>query len=337
MPCSAASVAAGPVPGVAGSGLTVLVNRSAGSGSARRYRALGSLLREAGVPAVLRETEPDQVEREAARLARAGMPVVVVGGGDGTVRAAADALAGTGTALSVIPLGTLNHFARRVGVDRLREAADSLRWGGPRPYALGIVDEHVFLCTATIGFYSDAVRRRDRLRPRWGRLLAAGVGLAAGLRRMHVLRVVLEADDLRRECRTPLVWVRIAQAPTGGAAELEVVTARSWGSWSGAALAARLLLRVLRRRPVTPDPALAVLHTRRLLLRGEGTVGVTLDGEAFSLRLPLWLAVQEDALRVVVPRETGPPTAAGRRRDATPPPPRRRPGRLRSGARPAPG
>src|SRR6476469_701516 len=49
-------------------------------------------------------------------IAKRGDALIVVGGGDGTISAAASALAGTETLLGILPLGTLNHFARDLGV-----------------------------------------------------------------------------------------------------------------------------------------------------------------------------------------------------------------------------
>ncbi|HEX7242161.1 MAG TPA: diacylglycerol kinase family protein [Longimicrobiaceae bacterium] len=297
------------------------MNSSAGRGLARWQPAVRSALLEAGVPALLRVIDPQRVRAEAAREAAAGAPVVAVGGGDGTVRAAAEALAGTGTALAVIPLGTLNHFARLVvGVGGIRAAVAALHRGQRGSAPVGIVDDHLFLCTATVGSYADAVRRRERLRPRWGRWIAAAVGFAAGLRRLRVLHVTLVTDDDRVECTTPLVWVRIAQPRAGRGAELEVVVPRRWERWSGLPLAVRLVVHVLRRRRVADHPALDAYRASHLVLDGRGRVGVTLDGEALTLSLPLWLSVQDRALQVIVPGEKGPPPA-GDGGDALPPPP----------------
>ena len=70
-----------------------------------------------------------------AAIAERGDALLIVGGGDGTISAAASALVGTETMLGILPLGTLNHFARDLGIPTdLDEAAQADR-GRQRPAA----------------------------------------------------------------------------------------------------------------------------------------------------------------------------------------------------------
>src|SRR5688500_374492 len=90
--------------------IPAFVNASAGSAPAAREAIAADPRFE------LRETTPqalpDALRAEVAR----GTPRVVVAGGDGTIALAARALAGSRTALAVLPGGTLNHFARDLGL-----------------------------------------------------------------------------------------------------------------------------------------------------------------------------------------------------------------------------
>src|SRR5438034_8290885 len=73
-------------------------------------------LAAAGIDPEIELIESGKCEVRCRAIAERGNPLLVVGGGDGTIAAAASALAGTKTALGILPLGTLNHFARDLGI-----------------------------------------------------------------------------------------------------------------------------------------------------------------------------------------------------------------------------
>ncbi|MNO97851.1 putative lipid kinase YegS [compost metagenome] len=97
---------------------------------------------------------------DAARLVgealAAGYPTLIAGGGDGTAREVAEALAqsGSSASLALLPLGTANDFARAAGVPLEPGAALALLDSPARPIDLGEMDGHLFLNMATGGFGS---------------------------------------------------------------------------------------------------------------------------------------------------------------------------------------
>jgi lipid kinase YegS len=97
---------------------------------------------------------------DAARLVdealAAGYPTLIAGGGDGTLREVAEAmaLAGSEASLALLPLGTANDFARAAGIPLPPAEALSLLEFAPRPIDLGEVDGQLFLNMATGGFGS---------------------------------------------------------------------------------------------------------------------------------------------------------------------------------------
>ncbi|MDP9258013.1 MAG: diacylglycerol kinase family lipid kinase, partial [Actinomycetota bacterium] len=83
---------------------------------------------------------------------------------DGTVSAVAAALAGTSTPMLVLPAGTLNHFARDLGVPLdPAEAALLVRDGARRQVDVAEVNGRVFVNNSSIGAYPIAVALRERL------------------------------------------------------------------------------------------------------------------------------------------------------------------------------
>jgi diacylglycerol kinase family enzyme len=106
---------------------------------------------------------PGKSLREAAARAVADptCAVVVAGGGDGTVNAVAGVLAGTEKPLGVLPLGTLNHFAKDLGIPHeVERAVQLLGTGAPRRVDVAEVNGRVFVNNSSIGVYPLAVRER---------------------------------------------------------------------------------------------------------------------------------------------------------------------------------
>jgi diacylglycerol kinase family enzyme len=290
--------------------LPVVVNARAGLGMKVEVEAFTHALDAAGIAFDLRSVQPQHLDDEVRRLAASDADVVGVCGGDGTLHSAAQHLSGARAALAPIPAGTLNHFSRWLGIATPEEAVEAIAAGRTRTVPLGVLDDFVFLNTAVVGAYADAVRRRNRLRRWLTKWPAAVVGIAATVIRMRAITLEMVSDGRVLVRRTPLVWVGLGrgsfphphEAPVQGDPPLlEVVVLRTPRRRDLLALLARLPLRMLRRQPPAGDPALEILRVRRMLVRGDRSVGVTMDGEIFRLRPPLFLAAQEDALRVVVP------------------------------------
>jgi diacylglycerol kinase family enzyme len=124
--------------------------------------------------------------------------VVVAAGGDGTVNAVAQHLVARGT-LGILPGGTLNHFARDLGVRDPARALDALERGEPRAVDLGRANGRFFVNNAVMGLYPEVVRERDRSEGILGRWAAAAGASRRVLRRMEPLVGVVSADgDVRR-------------------------------------------------------------------------------------------------------------------------------------------
>ena len=97
----------------------------------------------------------DNISSLAARALSENGHLVVAGGGDGTVSAVAGVLAGTDAAIGVLPMGTLNHFAKDVGIPRRLEAAvRNIFTGQFTSVDVGEVNGHVFVNNSGIGFLS---------------------------------------------------------------------------------------------------------------------------------------------------------------------------------------
>lgn len=194
----------------------VLLNRQAAAVREGELQppALARRLADAGFPADVRAVPGEELAATARRAAEAGAPVVVAAGGDGTVGTLAGAVAGTGAALGVLPLGGFNHFARDVGIgDELDAAIGHLAAGHRR--RLDLVEVHgaggpprPMVNNAILGFYPHAVRRRRRgTGGRVGKALATLAALVPTLRRPPFLDLRLTSDGHERRAVTPFLFV----------------------------------------------------------------------------------------------------------------------------------
>src|SRR5205823_6168512 len=102
---------------------------------------------------------------------QAGCDVLVACGGDGTVNAVAQVAKDRDALLGVLPVGTLNHFAKDLGIYSLPDAEQALLAGQIRKIDAGRVNGHLFINNSGIGIYPMIVLERERARkaglPKW--------------------------------------------------------------------------------------------------------------------------------------------------------------------------
>jgi diacylglycerol kinase (ATP) len=138
----------------------VVVNPDAGAGrAAARARAARPKLEAAFGPLDWRESRSaEHLTELVAEVAREGAPSVLVAGGDGAVHFAAAALAGSETALGILPVGTGNDVAASVGVPKdLDAAAEVLARGHVRAIDLGEVNGRAYVCVLGVGMDTAAL------------------------------------------------------------------------------------------------------------------------------------------------------------------------------------
>lgn len=241
---------------------------------------------------------------------RSGPATVAVAGGDGSLRGAADRIAGSEVALLPIPAGTMNHFARRLGHETPEVAVEALKTGRVERAPVGIVDHHVFLNTATFGHYAAVIRRRERWRRYLTKWPAAGLAFAVTVARMRDLEFEVEIDGRALRKTGPLLWVGVGRGTFPrvhrsdehpGPTQLEIVIPRPRGRIASIAFLARLALRLVSNRQPSPDRDVDILHARSLLIRGPARIESTLDGEVLEVHPPVFVGVEDGCLRVVVP------------------------------------
>jgi diacylglycerol kinase family enzyme len=142
--------------------------------------------------------------------------VVVAVGGDGTVNAVAQYVVGTDGLFGVLPMGTLNHFARDLGLRSVGQAIGVLASGRARTIDAGRMDGGAFVNNAVLGVYPEAVRERERC-PAWmGKWPAMALGAVRSARRARPITGTMLVDGDPRTIQAWTVFVgnnRYAVAP----------------------------------------------------------------------------------------------------------------------------
>jgi diacylglycerol kinase family enzyme len=190
----------------------VIVNAGAGTGhDEAACDALRTQLTDAGLDAELVLADGGAQMIAAARRALAqGARLVAAGGGDGTINAVASVMVDSGVPFGVLPLGTLNHFAKDLGIPLDRAAAvRNLAAGRPVKVDVGEVNGRIFLNNSSLGLYPDIVRDREKQQRRLGRgkWTAAAWATLAALRRYPFLSMRLDVNGERLARRSPFVFI----------------------------------------------------------------------------------------------------------------------------------
>jgi diacylglycerol kinase family enzyme len=158
--------------GAGGRRITALLNSGSGTGhGAALADTVRGLLGRGDAEVEVHEIARGASVEGAIAAAKSARPdVLVAGGGDGTVSAVAAALVDSDIVLGVLPLGTLNHFAKDLGIPLLLEAAaGAIVAGRTARIDVGEVNGRVFVNNSSIGLYPEIVRDREQQQRRLGR------------------------------------------------------------------------------------------------------------------------------------------------------------------------
>jgi len=264
-----------------GTGLTIVVNMSAGSPLARDLlKPLSEALPEAVIEEV--DTDDDDLEAVIERAAE-GARVLGVCGGDGSINLAAEVATEHKVPLVVFPGGTLNHLARDIRVEKLDDAVTAMQAGDAIALDVATIADRPFLNTASFGAYPELVDARERLEDRIGKWPALVFALWRVLRKGEPTEV--EIDDEPRK-----IWMifigNCRYHPSGfapawrerlddGQLDIRIIDAASWGRTR---LIASVLTGRLGRSRIYEQRLASQVKIRSL----NGPLRLARDGETFD-------------------------------------------------------
>jgi diacylglycerol kinase family enzyme len=290
----------------------VVLNARAGTGcGSERVQELHDLFAGCGLQAqVVLAHSGEEMFQAIERAPASGIELVVAGGGDGTQSAVASRLVDTPLVQGVLPLGTLNHFAKDLGVPlRLEQAVRTLAEGRVLQVDVGEVNGRTFINNSSLGLYPEIVRQRELQQFHLGqskwRALASAVLRTTP--RPHGLAVRIASEDEEQLRRTPFVFIgnnpytmegfHIGSRASLTQGELALYMGKRRGRLALLRLAVRALVGRLEQAEdfeMLTGPAF-VISTR------NGRIRVATDGEVNMMDSPLHYRIRPGALRVMVP------------------------------------
>ncbi len=289
----------------------VVINRGGGSFGQDKAEQLRPLFEKHGVDADIVIVDPEELERHCQQAGEAGVDALVAAGGDGTISTAAGAVAGTETNLGVLPLGTLNHFARDAGIPLdLEEAVAAIAGGRIRQVDVAEVNGRTFINNSAVGLYPELVKSREAQQRRRGRGKKAAM-LVAGLRafwRFSRRRLTIRVAGHEGSIVTPLLFVgnnrykmdllELGERDAIDRGELCLYAPLAGGPFRFLSVSLRA---VLGREDRQKD-FLALGGIREVEIDSpKASLMVATDGEAQRLETPLRYRVRPGALKLIVP------------------------------------
>lgn len=249
----------------------------------------------------------------AQDAARGPYKVMVAAGGDGTVNSVAAAAVDSGKILGVLPLGTLNHFARDLNIPSdMEAAAQTIVAGHTTDVDVAEVNNRIFLNNSSLGLYPTIVRerqKRERLGFRkWPAFFWATI---QALRRYPFLDVQLRVNGELLDRLTPFVFVgnneyamdlfNIGLRDRLDRGVLSIYITHRASRWKLISLALRAVVGSLR----DDKDFLALSSSEVKIQTARKRLRVAFDGEVDVMKSPLYYRVRPGALRVIVPNSEG--------------------------------
>ena len=298
--------------------IAVILNASAGSGcdEASAKNLIEKFAAHGMEATVTLAKDSSELIGAASKAIQDAVPMVVAGGGDGTQNAVASRLIGSDVVFGVLPMGTLNHFAKDLGIPLdMDEAVATIAAGHSVRIDTGEVNGRYFLNNSSLGLYPDTVRHRELQQSRLGRSKWPAFFWAAltSLKRYPFLNLTLTTDAISYRQRTPFIFIgnndyimegfHIGARSSLQGGKLSLYFAHRTGRMGLVVLAMRALFGRLKQ---AKDFEMLSATTLKIESRHK-QLRVSTDGEVNLLDTPLDYRIVPASLRVLVPMPTANP------------------------------
>lgn len=286
---------------------TLYYNPSAGSFDADLLPEIEKQARDAGLE--VEEIGPD-IQADITERLKRGHRLFIIGGGDGSIHHAIQALAGTDGILAILPIGTFNHLAKDLGIplDPL-EALSLALSGQTQTIDVGLVNDRYFVNNMLLGIYPEIVRRRESLRRVYPKWMAYWKATRFALKRFPHVAVQLETEHRLDVIRTHMLAIVVNEYDMDSAGILAPKASFDSGiltvywipfraKWSYFAT----LIRYLRGKLIPGDDMRRVASRTVKVTTRRKRLKVGIDGELIVIEGVFNVTIVPGGLRVRAPQ-----------------------------------
>lgn len=294
--------------------IAIVLNSGAGTlrngDPAAVAKSVADVFREAGHEVETTVAVGAEAVAAIRRIVTAGTAeVVVAGGGDGTISAAAAACAGTDIALGVLPLGTMNLFARALHIPlALDKAAEALAHGTIRRVDVARVNGRTFIHALSIGFHATLVEEREKMptyRSRFTKMAGSVRSWWRVIRAPRRLSLSIRTDHTTMERQTIGLVVSNNVLGVGHLPYADQLDAGVLGLYVTTAETPAEIARVTAEAAVglvSMSPLIEHLASQAVAIQFQRRhLKATVDGELVQLARPITVESVPGALKVLAP------------------------------------
>ncbi len=294
----------------------VVINRSAGTvrtmGAENVAKLIEDGFRQEGIELRVDLIDGKDVSRHIDRLKAEKVQIIVVAGGDGTISSVAGQLAGTPVVLGVLPMGTMNFFAKALGLQGdLGQSVKQLAAAEITAVDVGTANGQVFLHQFSLGMQPKMVRLRERLgyRSRMTKIFAGVRAFVLTMRRPPKLKLDALIDNVHHPISTTAFFISnnpygpgrlpYQDKLDGGELGIYILTSSRWADVLR--LTKNFMAGTWHDDPNVEIHSAQVLKVARRGWNRHKRIIASVDGEILKLPLPVEVAIRPLALKVLKP------------------------------------
>jgi diacylglycerol kinase family enzyme len=291
--------------------IAVIINSAAGTGDSDD---ISSRIKEAfnrkNVEADLFELYGENIKSELASVTESGYDAIAAAGGDGTLNSVINMTIDSSLPFGIIPMGTLNHFAKDAGIPlEMEDAVDVIVNQHISAVDIAEVNGHYFLNNSSVGFYPKMVKHRDKEMKTlgYGKWYAMFRALLNIFSRYPLITLRIKTEDHFNEIKTPFIFIgnniytfdlfNLGKRERIDQGELSLYYPKTSGRFSIVRFA---FMALINKLDSTEDffnshySEISVISRRR-------TLEVSVDGEVIHIDPPLEYKIHPHKLKLLLP------------------------------------